>query len=132
MPSSADRPSARKAPCWSPERARDLRAPSYVEHNHPGSFEMLEDQAAARDVFGQHDPFGKLAEGACVCAVAVDGTPGGPCVDFDIDGDDRIDPETETIEVRTARTSKTVRGTRVAQSIAEPSFRVTPQQLFKH
>lgn len=43
-----------------------------------------------------------------------------------------IDPETETIEVRTADASKTVQGTRAAQSIAEPSFGVTPQELFRH
>lgn len=74
----------------------DLRIPSYIEHNYPGTFEMLEDEATARPVFGQHDPLGKLGDGDCVCAVAVDGTVGGPCVDFDIDGDQQIDPITET------------------------------------
>ncbi len=43
-----------------------------------------------------------------------------------------VDPETETIEVRTADASKTVHGSHAARSTAEPSFRITPQELFRH
>lgn len=79
--------------CSAPMYSITYNDPSYIINNYPGNHNAVIAQTTVTTLYGQADPLEVLPDGACVCAIDVDGNVGGPCQDFDIGGDGSIEQD---------------------------------------